>query len=160
MQVRVYAWGGNTKETCLALGEGRKSFTVVSLFQRKGEWRKPQPPSSPHREGVEIGLWEGAQSSPSEGPPRKVFHLMSHRITEPLRLAKTNGMIYSNCLPTTSTAHWPHLSGPHLLSSWTPPGTVTPPPPWAAVPLHHHSSGGMFPNTQHEPPLTTWGHHL
>ena len=42
---------------------------------------------------------------------------------------------------------------PHLHSSRTPPGMVTPPLPWAAVPKHHHFfREEIFLNTQPEPP--------
>lgn len=37
-----------------------------------------------------------------------------HKVMGPLRLGKTFKVIYSNCLPTTNTAHQPCPSVPHL----------------------------------------------
>lgn len=48
MQVHVHARGGKTKETCLTLGEGTMSFTVVPLFWWEGEGFKPQLHISSH----------------------------------------------------------------------------------------------------------------
>ena len=60
------------------------------------------------------------------------------RILKSLRVEKTSEIPKFNPSPP-HCALWSHPSVPHLHSSWTPPGMVTPPSPWAAVPLHRCS---------------------
>ena len=56
---------------------------------------------------------------------------LNHRIMGSLRLEKISTIIETNCQSVTTMTTKPHPSVPHLHSSETPPGMVTPPPLWA-----------------------------